>query len=355
MTLAPKQPRRLSTGVPGLDDVLCGGLPAERMYLLEGDPGTGKTTLALQFLMEGRARGEHGLYVTLSETREELEAVVSSHGWTLDGIDVFELASVEALLSPDQEMTLLHPWEIELGETVKLITDAVDRSQASRVVFDSLSEMRLLAQEPLRFRRQILGLKQFFAPRQATVLLLDDRTTTEGGDPQLHSLSHGVISLARRTLDYGVTRRQVEVRKVRGSAFREGLHDYQIRTGGMRVFPRLVAADHGMSFPDAQALSGNTALDLLLGGGPLRGTTTLVTGPAGSGKTTLVMQFARAAADRGERVAVYEFDERRTTILLRQAQLGGDIGAHVEGERIVIHPMDPAAISPGEFAHAVRE
>ena len=238
-------PALISTGVAGLDVILKGGLAPNRLYLVEGAPGAGKTTLALQFLLEGRERGERGLYVTLSETAEELAAVAASHGWTLDGIGLFELAAAEAALSAEREMTLLHPWEVELGETVKLITDEAERTGASRVVFDSLSEMRLLAQDALRFRRQVLALKQFFAGQGATVLLLDDRMGhASGPDLQLHSLCHGVITLERLTLDFGTARRRLEVAKMRGARYREGWHDYDIRPGGLDVFPRLVAAEH---------------------------------------------------------------------------------------------------------------
>lgn len=348
-------PAPISTGVAGLDVILKGGLAPNRLYLVEGAPGAGKTTLALQFLLEGRRCGEHGLYVTLSETAEELAAVAASHGWTLDGIDLFELAAAEAALSAEREMTLLHPWEVELGETVKLITDEAERTGASRVVFDSLSEMRLLAQDALRFRRQILALKQFFSGQGATVLLLDDRVgNASGPDLQLHSLCHGVVTLERLTLDFGAARRRLEVAKMRGARYREGWHDYDIRSGGLAVFPRLIAAEHHAPFVGDPVSSGIPALDALLGGGPLRGTCTLLSGPAGAGKSTLALQYVHAAAERGERCAIYQFDERAGTLLTRAAKLGLDLQPHLDAGCVVLRQIDPAELSPGEFAQMLR-
>ncbi len=356
MARPPPPPAKISTGISGLDDILGGGLAPNRFYLIEGMPGSGKTTLALQFLSAGRSAGERCLYVTLSETHEELETVVASHGLTLDGIDVFELASAENVFGAGREMTLLHPWEVELGETVKLITDEVERISPSRVVFDSLSEMRLLAQDPLRYRRQILALKQFFVGRKATVLLLDD-LTGDGGqqDLQLHSLSHGVITLERLTLDFGAARRRLQVQKMRGSDFRAGFHDLTIRRGGLEVFPRLVAAEHHRPFAGDPVSSGLPALDTLLGGGPLRGTCTLISGPAGTGKTTLALQYVAAACARGERVAVYEFDERIGTLLTRAAKQGLGLQASIDAGTLLLQQIDPAEISPGEFTSMIRD
>ena len=346
---------RISTGIAGLDAILEGGLAPNRLYLVEGAPGAGKTTLALQFLLEGRARGERGLYVTLSETAEELAAVAASHGWTLDGVDLFELAAAEAALSPEREMTLLHPWEVELGETVKLITDEAERTGAARVVFDSLSEMRLLAQDALRFRRQVLALKQFFAGRGTTVLLLDDRAGQAGGpDLQLHSLCHGVVTLERLTLDFGAARRRLEVAKMRGACYREGWHDYAILHGGLDVFPRLIAAEHHFSFVGDPVPSGVAELDALLDGGPLRGTCTLLSGPAGAGKSTLALQYVHAAAGRGEHCAIYQFDERAGTLHTRLAKLGLDLRPHIEAGRVTLRQIDPAELSPGEFVQSLR-
>jgi circadian clock protein KaiC len=349
------EPNRVPTGVHGLDDVLGGGVAPNRLYLVEGAPGSGKTTLALRFLMEGRDRGEPGLYVTLSETAEELHSVAASHGWDLDGITLFELAAAEAALGQERDTTLLHPWEIELGETVGLITSEVERTGAVRVVFDSLSEMRLLAQDGLRFRRQVLALKQFFAERGATVLLVDDMAGTNGiPDRQLHSLSHGVITLERRTLDYGGARRRIAVTKMRGAEYREGWHDYAIRRGGIQVFPRLVAAEHHQPFVGLPVPSGVPELDALFCGGPLRGTCMLLSGPAGVGKSTLAMQWVHAAAERGEACAIYQFDERTGTLLTRLARLGLDLEPHIESGRVMLRQLDPAEISPGEFACMLR-
>lgn len=347
---------RISSGNSGLDAILAGGLPRNRLYLIEGAPGSGKTTLALQFLLEGKARGERTLYITLSETSEELRAVADSHGWDLDGIDLFELSSAEEVLGAAREQSVLHSWEVELGDTIALIEKVVDRVQPVRVVFDSLSEMRLLAQDPLRYRRQVLALKQFFVGRNATVILVDDLTASNGErDAHLHSLCHGVITLERLTLDFGSARRRVQVQKLRGVDFVAGYHDLVIRTGGLEIFPRLIAAEHHAPFIGDPVPSGVGELDALLGGGPLRGTSTLITGPAGTGKTALALQYVHAACERGEAATIYEFDERIGTLMLRAKAMGLDLQKHIEGGALTIRQMDPAAISPGEFAAAVRD
>jgi circadian clock protein KaiC len=347
--------RKVTTGIPGLDDVLGGGLSPNRLYLIEGMPGSGKTTLALQFLTAGRLAGERCLYVTLSETQEELEAVVRSHDLSLEGIDVFELASADTPLLVEREQTLLHPWEVELGETVKLITDQIERIEPVRVVFDSLSEMRLLAQDSLRYRRQILALKQFFAGRKATVLLLDDLTGGGGQqDLQLHSICHGVVTLERLTLDFGAARRRLQVQKMRGTEFRGGFHDLVLRRGGIDVFPRLIAAEHHAPFVGDPVPSGLPELDALIGGGPLRGTCTLISGPAGAGKTTIALQYIIAACARGERCALYEFDERIGTLLTRAAKQGHNLQACIDSGHLLLRQVDPAEISPGEFAAMLR-
>lgn len=345
---------RLATGSAGLDQILEGGFPANRLYLLEGDPGTGKTTLALQFLLEGARRKEPVLYVTLSETKEELTAVARSHGWSLEGVNLHELVPPEESLKTESQYTIFHPSEVELGETTRAVIEEVERIQPRRVVFDSLSEMRLLARDPLRYRRQILALKQFFAGRKSTVLLLDDRTSADA-DLQVQSIAHGVLMLEQLELDYGAERRRLRVSKLRGSRFLGGFHDFTIRTGGVEVFPRLVAAGRGSEFKPEAVASGVAELDALLGGGLDRGTATLVLGPAGSGKSSLATHFAAAAAARGERAAAFIFDEGVNTYLHRAAGLGIDLRAEVEAGHLTVQQVDPAELSPGEFAHAVCE
>jgi circadian clock protein KaiC len=346
-----RHPKSL-TGVPGLDSVMAGGYPSQRMFLVEGDPGTGKTTLALQFLLEGVRAGEPGLYVTLSETADELTAVAQSHGWNLDGIEVFELMPDEEALRPDAQYTVFHPSEVELTSTTQAIFEMVQRVKPLRVVFDSLSELRLLARDSLRYRRQILGFKHFFTHERATVLLLDDRTG-EDSDLQLRSLAHGVLLLEQVALDYGAERRKLRVVKMRGVSYRGGYHDYVIRTGGIHVFPRLIAAEHHKPFERGAVLSGVPEVDALLGGGLNRGTSSLIMGPAGAGKTVLATQYACAAAERGDHVAFFLFDERLGTFIDRSTRLGMPVGEHVDRGRMLIRQIDPAEVSPGEFAHLV--
>lgn len=345
-------PGKSLTGVPGLDSVMAGGYPSNRLFLVEGDPGTGKTTLALQFLLEGVRRGERGLYVTLSETAAELAGVAASHGWSLDGIEIIDLTPEPEALQPDAQYTVFHPSEVELTTTTQAIFETVERVNPVRVVFDSLSELRLLAGDSLRYRRQILGFKQFFTNRLATVLLLDDRTS-EDHDLQLRSLAHGVLLLEQLPLDYGADRRRLRIMKIRGVRYRGGYHDYTIRTGGLVVFPRLIAAEHHTAFQRGAVLSGVSELDSLLGGGLDRGTSSLIMGPAGCGKTVLAAQYACAAAARGEHVAFYLFDERLGTFLDRADRLGMTIQQFERDGRILIRSIDPAEISPGEFAHTI--
>jgi circadian clock protein KaiC len=345
--------QRSLTGVPGLDDVLHGGLIGGRFYLLDGNPGAGKTTLALQYLMEGIRSGERCLYVTLSETRDELIAGARSHGWSLDGMEIVELIGDERDMDGDQELTMYHPSEVELTQTTRKVLDAVERCRPQRMVFDSLSELRLLAQSSLRYRRQILALKQFFVGRDCTVLLLDDRTA-EGPDLQLHSIAHGVISLNHRPPTYGSARRQMQVVKFRGSDFRSGFHDMSIRMGGVEVYPRLSADEHKVSFDRATVASGVAALDALMGGGIDRGTTTLIVGPPGSGKSTVALQYAAAAAERGDHAAVFAFEETKAILLQRANGMGIHINEGVGPGQILVRQVDPAEIAPGEFAHLVR-
>jgi circadian clock protein KaiC len=350
----PLSPRSLAlTGVEGLDDILAGGLTRRRLYLVEGVPGSGKTTLAMQYLIEGARQGETVLYVTLSETEEELRAVAASHGWDLAGIGIRELTPSEDHLDPDEQNTMFHPSEIELSETTRAILEDVERLRPSRVVFDSLSELRLLAGSPLRYRRQILALKQFFATRDCTVLLLDDMTAS-AHDLQLQSIAHGVLHLDQLNPEYGAERRRLRVVKYRGVAFRGGFHDYVIHAGGIRTFPRLVAAEHRQATTHARLGSDIPALDALLGGGIEEGTSTLIVGAAGTGKSTLGAQFAAAAARRGEQAALFIFDEGPTTLLSRCAALGVDLDPHLQSGRVSLQQIDPAELTPGEFIHSIR-
>lgn len=344
---------RISTGNAGLDDILDGGFDRNRLYLYEGRPGTGKTTIALQFLLEGVRNGERVLYVTLSETQQELRLVARRHGWSMDGIDVFELVPPEASLDPDRELTILHPSELELSETTKLIFEQVAAINPTRLVLDSLSELRLLAQNPLRYRRQVLALKHYFAQRQCTVIVLDDLSSM-ATDLQLHSISHGVVLLEQVAIDYGAERRRLRVVKMRGIGFRGGFHDFTIKRGGLEIFPRLVAAEHHDRFVQGVVSSGNAEFDALVGGGLERGTSALLIGAAGVGKSSLALSYAIAAAQRGERAAFFAFDEGRGTINARARTLGLPFQEYVEAGLIKFQQIDPAELSPGEFAAIVR-
>ncbi len=342
-----------ASGTVGLDQILGGGLTPNRLYLVEGDPGAGKTTLAMRYLLEGAARGESVLYVTLSETREEITSIAESHGWSLDAVQIFELVAPEESLTPDSQYTMYHPAETELAETTRAVLEEVDRVKPKRVVFDSLSEMRLLAQNPLRYRRQILALKQFFTGRQCTVLLLDDRSS-EDSDLQVRSIAHGVLTLEQLSPEYGAERRRLRVIKMRGKQYQGGYHDFTIVKGGLSVFPRLVASEHHRSFTRDRVVSGVTPLDDLLGGGLDRGTSTLIMGPAGTGKSSVALQYACAAAMRGEPVAVFAFDESIGTLIGRTTALGMDVQGQIQAGRIRVQQVDPAELSPGEFVHTVR-
>lgn len=343
---------RARTGIAGLDTVLGGGLPRGHLYLVEGTPGAGKTTLGLQFLLEGRALGEKGLYVTLSETATELGIVAQSHGWMLDGIEVYELVNEEGL-SASAEQSILYPAEVELGETTRDVMAAVTRLSPTRVVFDSLSEMRLLAQDPLRYRRQILALKHFFASRECTVLMLDD-ISAQGGDLQLHSIAHGVLGLDQAIGEYGPVRRHLRIVKMRGVRYRGGEHDVLLDTGGLQVYPRLIAGEHHSSFEPANVSTGTHAFDLLLGGGLARGSNTLFMGPSGVGKTTTAMSSVVAALRRGEKASYYLFDEGMGTLLLRCRALGLGLEEFIENGQLEIRSLDPAEMSPGQFSNMVR-
>jgi circadian clock protein KaiC len=345
---------RLRTGVSGLDGILHGGLIPERLYLVDGNPGSGKTTLGLQFLLEGIRRGEKCVYVTLSETKAELTEGATSHGWSLEGLEIVELVpDQQSELQGDGQLTMIQPSDVELTETMRKILDAIERTNPARIVFDSLSEMRLLAQNSLRYRRQILALKQFFIGRQCTVIMLDDRTS-EGPDLQLHSIAHGVIGLYLAPPAYGQARRQLQVIKFRGSDFSSGYHDFAIRYGGMKVFPRLIAADHSSEFGRSLITSGVGALDTLLGGGVEQGTSTLLVGPPGSGKSSIALQYAAAAAKRGDHAASFIFDETKAALLARSAGIGLKIREGTGPGEIMLRQIDPVEISPGEFVAAVR-
>jgi circadian clock protein KaiC len=344
---------RVSTGCTGLDDLLGGGFPRGRLYLVEGDPGAGKTTLAMQFTRDGLSKGERALYITLSESRTDLIHSAQSHGISLDGVEIVELLPNENDLLPEQQYTVFHPAEVELNDRMQRIVKEIQRIRPDRLVIDALSELRMLAKDPLRYRRQILSLKDFMTEQECTVILLDDRSSPEP-DLQLHSVVHGVISMDRVPREYGKTRRQVEIIKLRGSPYREGLHDYVIETGGVVVFPRLVAADSRSERSPAVVSSGIKELDALTGGGLDRGTSTLLIGPAGTGKTTLAVQWLATAAARGECCALLAFEESPHTMLTRAAGLGIDIRQHVAEDRIAIERIDPAEMSPGELVAKVQ-
>ena len=351
----PVPPLRISTGIAGMDHVLDGGLPAHHLYLLEGEPGSGKTTIGLQFLRAGAQAGERVLYVTLSESKEELQAVARSHGWSLDGIEIHELGSSIALdLAADQ--SVLHPSELELGETAESILERVRRAEPDRVVIDSLSELRLLAQDSLRYRRQVLSLKRFFATRRCTVLMLDDKSSRSTG-LHVHSISHGVMGLSQTASDYGPNRRGFRVHKLRGSTFRGGDHDVRLSTGGLYIYPRLVASEHRTGFEPELRSTGNPSLDAMLGGGLAYGTSTLFLGPSGVGKTTTAMSCIVAALERGEKVSYCLFDEGIGTLLARCDVLGLGLGlrSHLASGQLNLLQMDPGSISPGEFATLVRQ
>ncbi|CAA2110525.1 Circadian clock protein kinase KaiC [Variovorax paradoxus] len=341
------------TGVPGLDDVTGGGLPAGHLYLVEGTPGAGKTTLGLQFLLEGRTLGQKGMYVTLSETTEELAQGALSHGWDLEGIEIFDLVSDEGL-SAEAEQSILQPSDFELGETIRGVMELVEREKPVRVVFDSLSELRLLAQNSLRYRRQILALKRFFLKFRCTVLMLDDKSAA-GGDMHLHSIAHGVIQLEQNTGTYGPDKRRMRVVKLRGVGFREGDHDVSLSRGGLQVFTRLIASEHGRAHAQERWSSGNADLDRLLGGGLTPGTNLLFAGPAGVGKTTTAVSCARASLERGGKAAFFLFDEGTRTFLTRARSLGLGVDEYVADGRLVLNSVDPAEISAGQFSHRVRE
>ncbi len=350
-TVAPESAESISTGVDGLDQVLGGGLTPGHMYLVEGTPGTGKTSFALNFLMAGARIGQKGLYITLSETESELRQTARTHGWSLDGLEFYELVSSIAM-SADVEQTILHPSEVELGETVGALIEQIGQVQPDRIVLDSLSEMRLLAQDPLKYRRQVLALKSFFSSRDCTVLLIDDKTS-DPGDLQLHSLAHGVITLTQSVQPYGAERRAMRIVKMRGRKYQGGSHDFAIKTGQVVVYPRLVAADHRSSFDAEPVSSGCEEFDALLGGGLSAGTNTLLVGPSGVGKTTTSISLMLTALKRGQRCGYFLFDEGLGTFLRRAQVLDMDLTSYIDSGQLQIFQIDPSDLSPGEFANRV--
>lgn len=337
------------TGIAGLDEILQGGLPPHQMYIVQGDPGAGKTTLAFQFLLEGVRRGEKALYVTLSSSERDLKRVARSHGWDIAGIEVYEQFRTAA----SAETTVFRPSEIELGKTIQSILSAIEERHPDRVVIDSLGEIRLLAESALRYRKQLLTLKDFFRDRQITALVLDDRTASTR-EAEVQGLAEGVIRLTVSAPMYGNTRRSMEVVKMRGVAFRGGCHDFAIVKGGISVFPRLSAGQHLVSREEGIIASGITEIDALVGGGLERGSATMIMGPAGVGKSSLALQFAVSAAAGGDRVSFFIFEEHRTVFLKRAASLGFDIGPAIDAGHLSVQQIDPAEMSAGEFAYAVR-
>lgn len=340
------------SGVPGLDDILRGGFTRDRLYLVEGSPGSGKTTLALQFLLEGARHGEPVLYITLSETAVELQAVAAAHGWTLDDVHIHEVLPSESILDPDEQYSIFDPSDVEMGATTKAILSVVESLRPTRVVLDSLSELQLLASNPLVYRRQVLAFKQFFSTRTCTTLFLDDRVAREG-DLQVRSIAHGVLSLERVATDYGGIRRRLEIIKYRGIAFREGLHDYKIRHGGLVIFPRLIAAETRDDFTPVQFSSGIKALDTMLGGGIEEGSSTLIAGPPGAGKSTLAAQFVDSGLKQNLKSALFLFEESASNLLNRTDSLGMSLRSHISDKQLHLQQVDPAQLSPGEFVHIV--
>lgn len=344
---------RYKTGIKGFDSILNGGFPENRLYLMQGEPGTGKTTIAFQFLLEGIAQGQSGLYISFSESREELEAVAASHNWDISTLNMLELGSIEEQLKPEAQNTIFYPSEVEMNQTMDVLYAEIERIKPQRVVFDSISEMRMLAESSLRYRRQMLALKQYFAKQNCTVLMLDDLTTSPK-DLQVQSIVHGVISLQKLHPEFGNERRRLNIVKLRGIEYMGGFHDYLIKKGGVEIFPRMISAQHVTKPSNQRFGSGIKELDHLLGGGLDGGTSTLFLGPAGTGKSTLAIQYAYAAAERGEKAIVFAFEESLNTLLSRTKSIGMDIQKHLDAGTMKISKIDPAQLSPGEFADQIR-
>lgn len=345
--------KKMHTGIPGLDLILTGGLPENRLYLMQGEPGTGKTTIAFQFLLEGIKNGEKCLYISFSESREELQSVASSHDWDISKLDMLELGSIEEQLKPEAQNTVFYPSEVEMNQTTSYLYSEVERIKPSRIVFDSVSELRMLAESSLRYRRQMLALKQFFSKQKVTVLLLDDLTTSPK-DLQVQSIVHGVINLLKFHPEFGTERRRLNIVKLRGINYSGGYHDYIIKKGGVEVFPRMISSSYRLSTENRKFSSGLKELDDLMGGGLDSGTSTLFLGPAGTGKSTLAIQYAYAAAERGEQAAIFAFEESIATLLTRTSSVGMNIQKHIDSGKITISKIDPAQLSPGEFADQIR-
>ncbi len=342
------------TGIEGLDEIIRGGLPRNRLYLVKGNPGVGKTTLALQFLLEGVRRGERALYITLSETREEIIGVARSHGWDLEGLGIFELSALEHQLAQESQNTVFHPAEIELNRTTDILLKRINEERPARLVIDSLSELRLLSDTALRYRRQMLSLKQFLSGRDITVVMLDDHAA-DGGDLHVQSIAHGVLTLEQLESDYGAERRRLKVNKLRGVHFSGGYHDAAILGGGVRVFPRLVASEHRSDWRPGVLPTGVDQLDAMVGGGLERGTSCLLLGPAGTGKSTIALQLAIAAAERGERALFCLFEENLATLILRAESVSLPFQKHIDSGLITVLQIDPVELAPGEFVHKVKE
>ena len=348
-------PTRVSTGIPGLDEVLGGGLPPGNMYLVEGESGAGKTTLGLQFLLEGVRRGERTLWITLSETEAQLLQSARSHGWSLEGIDVCNPGSPQRINQPNDKYSFFSPADVELDEIRNAFFAATERVRPSRVVFDPFSDIRHLAREVLRYRREVLSLREFFNENRCTVLLMQELTRGTGGDLQAEALVHGYLTLHQDAPEYGGQRRRLRVHKMRGMSFRDGYHDFAIQTGGLEVYPRLIAAEHVADHAEEIALSGVPQLDLLLGGGVDRGSSMLIMGPAGVGKSTLAPQYAVSAAGRGEKAAVFVFDETVRTFRTRGEKLGFRIRQLTSDGTLTLRQIDSAEFSAGQFTNMVKQ
>jgi circadian clock protein KaiC len=351
----PYQPERVQTGIAGLDDILGGGFPKSHLYLIEGGSGVGKTTLGLQFLLEGIRRGESCLWITMSETERDLRETSRSHGWSLENLEICNLAVSEASLQADSQYSFFSPSDIELSDTTRAVIETVDRVRPTRLVFDPFSDMRLLARDPLRYRRQVLALREYFSNRGCTVLLMQDAAEGTSSDPQAEGLLHGFHTLNQFSPAYGGVRRRLRVHKLRGVPFRDGYHDFTIRTGGLVVFPRLIAAEHYDEGPEEIFSSQIPQLDSLMGGGLDRGGSLLIMGPAGVGKSTLSTQYAAAAVMRGEHAALFLFDETVRTFCIRGERLGMSVREAIQTGRMAVRQVDPTELSPGEFSHIVRQ